>query len=415
MAVVHYIFDDTRSFNPPSHFLGLYSVDHPLLTRATKHVQSVLLASLEKQYPFKQAGHGKMFGVLIVEDQEQRPAVLYAFEGQMMGQWNIPGFVPPVFAANQEVEKDYSRYVLTNYLGERKSIAELSGVHRPFPGTGDCASTKLVNYANANGLKPIAITEFWWGAMPEDEVRHHGRAYCPCRGRCHPLMAFMLEGMEVEPKPDIVGKFNDSFPETVYEDDDLVVINKPHGMLSVPGKEHQDSVYQRIKTRYPKASGPLLVHRLDMSTSGLILIAKSLEMYRALQNQFVDRTVEKRYVAILSRVPEGKTGVVDLPVRVDLNDRPRQMVCYQYGKPSVSRWELVKQSQGRARVYFYPETGRTHQLRVHAAHIKGLNSPIVGDELYGDADVRLYLHAERLVFFHPGKNERMEILSSAPF
>jgi tRNA pseudouridine32 synthase/23S rRNA pseudouridine746 synthase len=192
-------------------------------------------------------------------------------------------------------------------------------------------------------------------------------------------------------------------------------VNKPAEFLSVPGKTIDDSVQTRIQLKYPNATGPLLVHRLDMSTSGIILIAKQKDIHESLQKQFLKRTVEKRYMALLDGYVKSSDGEISLPLRVDLEDRPRQLVCYEHGKHALTTYEVLERKNGRTRIHFYPHTGRTHQLRVHAAHSKGLNAPIIGDDLYGQKADRLHLHAEYLSFWHPITKERMEINCPAPF
>ena len=193
------------------------------------------------------------------------------------------------------------------------------------------------------------------------------------------------------------------------------MIHKPYEMLSVPGINIEDSVYSRIKEKYPNATGPLIVHRLDMATSGIMLIAKNKETHKYLQRQFIKRSIKKSYVALLDGVIEQDEGVIDLPLRVDLDDRPRQVVCYKYGKSCRTLWKVVERTAQHTRIHFYPITGRTHQLRVHAAHILGLNTPIVGDDLYGKKALRLYLHAEKLEIIHPKNKEKMTFKASANF
>ena len=202
---------------------------------------------------------------------------------------------------------------------------------------------------------------------------------------------------------------------TVFEDEHLLVINKPTEFLSVPGKTIQDSVWLRMKQRFPKATGPLIVHRLDMSTSGLMLIAKSKEIHKFLQKQFEKRTVKKRYVALLDGIIDKNEGAIDLPIRVDLDNRPQQLVCYKHGKSARTNWKVVKQIDEKTLIHFFPVTGRTHQLRVHAAHRDGLNTPIVGDDLYGLRGERLHLHAEVLEFEHPVSREWMRVEVVADF
>jgi tRNA pseudouridine32 synthase/23S rRNA pseudouridine746 synthase len=152
-----------------------------------------------------------------------------------------------------------------------------------------------------------------------------------------------------------------------------------------------------------------------MSTSGIMLIAKSTEVYKKLQQQFIKRSIKKRYVAMLDGVLPGEKGEINLPLRVDLDNRPNQLVCYEYGKKAITLWEIIERTATQTRVYFYPITGRTHQLRVHAAHQLGLNTPIVGDDLYGTKAHRLHLHAESITFIHPISKETLTIHCHAPF
>jgi tRNA pseudouridine32 synthase/23S rRNA pseudouridine746 synthase len=225
----------------------------------------------------------------------------------------------------------------------------------------------------------------------------------------------MLQGMRLDPNP-VLAEARQAPPvETVYEDEYLLVIYKPPGLLSVPGKTIRDSVQWRMQQAYPQATGPMTVHRLDMSTSGLMLIAKTEDMYKSLQQQFIRHTIKKYYVALLDGILDQDAGTIDLPLRVDLEDRPRQLVCYEYGKAARTRWLKIGEEAGRTRVHFFPVTGRTHQLRVHAAHHLGLNTPIVGDELYGRPGKRLHLHAEQLGFEHPVSGEWMTISRAADF
>ncbi len=311
----------------------------------------------------------------------------------------------------------FSAYELTNKGGETACLTDFFPDKRPPGGAGDCAGPKLVHYAVKQGLTPIALAEFWWGARPAGAIRHHAHYYPACRGKCQPILPFMLKGYDVSSRP-LLGEYleDNNAPHTVYEDEVILAVNKPCGLLSVPGKEIKDSVLTRLQTRYPEATGPLLVHRLDLATSGLLLVAKTREVHKALQRQFIKRTIEKRYVAVLSKKLLGDAqGVVELPLCVDVHDRPRHQVCFIHGKAAKTRWRVISLGKTTTRVYFYPVTGRTHQLRVHASHQKGLNAPIVGDELYGYKDQRLFLHAERLCFTHPLTGERLTLTVPAPF
>lgn len=312
-------------------------------------------------------------------------------------------------------QKLFDHYVFLNRFGEEKSIGEIFN-NNPPAGAGECAAPKLLHYAFKNKLKPIAMAEFWWGQSPASEVRKHKQFYPACKSKCEPiLMNHMLKGLKMETNPFEKDFDNIKSLEIIYEDDVMLAINKPAEFLSVPGKNITDSVFTRLKERYPNATGPLIVHRLDMSTSGIMLIAKNEETYVNLQKQFINRSVQKRYVAVLDGIVKQASGIIDLPLRVDLDDRPRQLVCYEHGKPAQTRWEVIQVKKKQTRVYFYPITGRTHQLRVHAAHQSGLQIPIVGDDLYGKKADRLHLHAESISFVHPVSREAITFTSAPQF
>jgi len=239
--------------------------------------------------------------------------------------------------------------------------------------------------------------------------------YPACNGKCKPILTHMLQGLEVEENPLIKKLQNDKEIEIIFEDEYLLVINKPNELLSVSGTEIKDSVYSRIKNKYPNATGPLLVHRLDMSTSGILLIAKTKEIHKKLQAQFINKTIQKRYIALLDGNLTEKEGLIKLPLKVDFFDRPKQMVCYEHGKKAITKWKYISSEKNKTKVFFYPITGRTHQLRMHAAHNEGLNKPIVGDDLYGKKNDRLYLHAEFIKFKHPVSLQEISFISNAPF
>ena len=314
--------------------------------------------------------------------------------------------------------KLFDKYQFKNAQDETLSAVEIFdnwSDSLPPAGTGECAAPKLLQYAYIHHLKPVAMAEFWWGQSPVSEIRKHKHFYPSCRSKCEPLLHHMLKGLVVDDNPLEALTTQGSNLETVYEDDALAIINKPANFLSVPGKGRADSVLNRMQQKYPNATGPLLVHRLDMSTSGLIVVAKTKEAHKVLQEQFQKRTVAKRYVALLQGNLPTDEGIVDLPLRVDVDDRPRQLVCRTYGKAAQTRWDVVERKDGMTRVNFNPVTGRTHQLRVHAAHHKGLNHPIVGDELYGTKADRLYLHAEEIRFRHPVTNKAITVTKKAEF
>jgi tRNA pseudouridine32 synthase/23S rRNA pseudouridine746 synthase len=259
------------------------------------------------------------------------------------------------------------------------------------------------------------MAEFWWGATSKDEMRQHKQFYPACRGKCQPILSHMLAGIEVEDNILLAESSMIEDPKILFEDEYLMVISKPAGLLSVPGKEIQDSVYIRILLKYPMLTGPLIVHRLDMDTSGLMLIAKNIKIYKALQAQFIQRKVKKRYLALLDGLIDYDNGIIELPLIEDYINRPRQMVSFEDGKKSITHFEVIERKDGRTLIHFYPKTGRTHQLRLHAAHHLGLNCPILGDDLYGKKDKRLYLHAAEIEFLHPFSNAILKIVDNANF
>lgn len=316
----------------------------------------------------------------------------------------------------------FAEFRILNARGEVRNLCELFA---PMPqlvppaGAGECAAPKLLQYAYLNGLRPVAMAEFWQGASPRGEVRHHGAFYPACNGKCKPILTHMLEGLAVDPNP--LTQITPAEPRILWEDSHIVVVDKPCGMLSVRGKSGVRSVEEWAKEHYAEASGPMIVHRLDQSTSGILLLAKDKATHKAMQEQFVIRTVSKQYTALLDGVIEPKSGRIDLCMKIDYDNRPRQMVAPD-GKRSITEYQVVAVEDGRTRVAFCPLTGRTHQLRLHSAHPEGLNTPIVGDDIYGHeqrADLsdghRLCLHASRLEFTHPHTQERIVIECKAEF
>lgn len=315
-------------------------------------------------------------------------------------------------------QKLFQQFNFLNAKGETKNLCaifEETVQKTPPAGAGECAAPKLLQYAYLSGLSPIAMAEFWWGESPKTEIRHHGYYYPSCRGKCEPILRHMLQGLDVEPAPSERYSLSQNMPEIFFEDQWLLVLHKPEGVLSVPGKSEEQSIYSLLRARYPEATGPLVVHRLDMATSGLLLAAKTQEVHRHLQAQFENRSIKKRYIALLDGILPEEEGVIDLPICPDYLDRPRQMVNEELGKTAITRYRVMDRKNGQTRIAFFPLTGRTHQLRVHAAHPLGLNCPIVGDELYGRKAERLYLHAEYLEFIHPVSGQRMVIEKKAEF
>ena len=298
----------------------------------------------------------------------------------------------------------------------------------PPAGSGECCEPKLLQYAFRHHLKPLQMAMFWWGESPKEEIRHHLQFYPACNGKCKPILRWML--------PEVSTMLNHASQpltlETLYEDRELAVICKPAGMLSVPGKEPGvTSVYSIMRRKYPEATGPLIVHRLDMATSGLMVIAKTEFAYHRLQEQFANHQIQKKYVAIVC-AKEGSIqpeGLLSLPLLPDYLDRPRQIVNHEQGKEAITEYKVLgnaennalgnKESEGNnqhLRIALYPQTGRTHQLRVHCAHREGLNAPILGDPLYGcEKASRLYLHAESIRFTHPLSGKEIFIERKADF
>lgn len=417
---------------------------HPLVVEAADKVKEEIAQHPEWK---EEIERGKMFGVLVCEDrtsshsegnkEQSGICFLAAFSGTLGGQTRHPYFVEPVYdlmeedsyfkqeeaaistlvrsGQKEQMEEGkqrsvllqrwlFSQYHFLNAKGESAEMQQLFGSTPPPSGTGDCCAPKLLQSAYRKGLKPICMGEFWMGQSPKNEIRVEGQFYPACSAKCKPLLRHMLTGLDVEPNPLL--KTIDEPLTIVYQDDDIVVVNKPSGMLAVPGKDALPNVQEEIRERFPHATGPLIVHRLDMDTSGLMVLALNEETYHNLQEQFVQHKVQKRYTALLEReLPVGQTGRIDLPICPDISDRPRQMVNYEYGKRSITEYKVVGNIHGQALVHLWPHTGRTHQLRVHMAHPSGLSNPIVGDRLYGTPGKRLCLHAEELAFFHPKTGE----------
>ena len=374
------------------------------------------------------ADNGKMFGVLITQCPSNPLAPYYflsAYSGLLAGRNDWDYFVPPVYDAQQPdgyfktKEREISmliksplpsegdrgrllsqdlqlwlfhQYQMLNARGERKDLVAIwqDYYDRPYQ----------------QGLQPVCMAEFWWGAPTKEELRQHLNYYPACRGKCKPILTWMLQGLEVDPDPELQGFKHVEIP-VVYEDDNMLVVDKPSGILSVPGRIDDYSVETVMHERYPDSS---VAHRLDMGTSGLLLVAKNGETYRSLQQQFVRHEVKKKYVALLERPGHG-AGTITLPLRPDPMNRPRQVVDIEHGKRAVTRYEFVNDRL----VALWPETGRTHQLRMHCAHPDGLCNPIVGDELYGTSGQRLCLHAAEIWFTHPVTHEEMHLNSPIPF
>ena len=288
----------------------------------------------------------------------------------------------------------FRQFVFLNALGEEKALPELFAPAIPPSGAGECCAPKLLQAAYKEGLQPLCMAEFWVGASPAGEIRHDGQFYPACNSKCRPILRHMLKGLNVEPNPLLAPCPLPPAPHIIYNNKELAVVSKPAGMLSVPGKEDLPSVQEAMRQRFPEATGPLIVHRLDMDTSGLMLIALTEEKYHELQQLFLERRIHKVYHALLEHeMPVGQEGDISLPLRPDIDDRPRQMVDTKHGKAAQTHYRVIENRGGHAFVELRPITGRTHQLRVHCAHPQGLNNPIIGDRLYGKPAERLMLHS----------------------
>jgi tRNA pseudouridine32 synthase/23S rRNA pseudouridine746 synthase len=452
---------------------------HPLCRQAAQAVTDYV----EREPSLRaDAERGKMLGVLIVEKNGQT-GFLAAYSGLLAGRNDWPFFVPPVFDAQQpdgyfkQHEREISaltaqikdaeaqpellaerkeqteaiaelrqqrkeqsealqlwlfqQYRLLNAHGERKDLVQIwrdyhtsPKIRQRFPlppgGTGDCCAPKLLQYAYEQDLRPVQIAEFWYGASPKGEVRHHGAFYPACRGKCKPILTHMLQGLPMD-ETSAARDLSEAL-RVLYADEAIIVISKPSGLLSVRGKTTVPSVETLLAQQYGRV---LMPHRLDMDTSGLMVVARTDDAYHHLQRQFLERAVSKTYVALLdlpapdaSVLPyeTGQRGTIDLPLRPDPLDRPRQVVDHEGGKPAVTDYEVTGQTaEGYLRLLLRPHTGRTHQLRMHCAHQEGLGRPILGDNLYGQKAARLYLHAQDLSFVHPVTARPMHFHKEADF
>ena len=465
----------TTDITPPERFTYPFCYEpHPLCILAAEEVKR----EIERIHP----SEGKMFGVLVVKQgdgsfvtsagvtKEPSPCFTFlaAYSGLLEGRNDWPYFVPPVYDAQQpdgyfktkereisltshlspltskKMSQDlqlwlFHQYQFLNARGEKKDLVEVwqdyhcsPRIRRKYPlppgGTGDCCAPKLLQYAYQNGLKPLCMAEFWLGPSPKSEIRHHGQFYPACRGKCKPVLTWMLQGLDVDPSPDEAG-FPHLGVEIVYEDESLAVLNKPSGMLSIPGRTEDYSVATWAQERWP---GSQPVHRLDMWTSGIIIIAKTNEVYQALQKQFTEHTVKKKYLAIVEGMPKEEHGIIDLPLLCDPMNRPRQVVDFERGKRAITEYRVLGSVTGGlffcyisgvtkepspcyTLLALWPHTGRTHQLRMHCAHPDGLGCPIMGDELYGTKADRLYLQAQAISFVHPATGKKMHFELPAAF
>ena len=431
-------------FPLPERFTNPFSYEpHPLCLMAAEEVRQELSRM--------QLTEGKMFGVLVVTQPDGSLAFLAAYSGLLEGKNDWPYFVPPVYDAQQpdgyfkthereisltshllpltskQLSQDlqlwlFRQYQMLNARGETKDLVEIWHDYHPSPrirrnfplppgGTGDCCAPKLLQYAYSHQLKPVCMAEFWWGESPKSLIRHHGQFYPACRGKCKPVLTWMLQGLDVDPETTVLPG-NDI--DIIYEDEVMAVLNKPAGMLSVPGKTEAPSVAAWAQERWP---GAMTVHRLDMQTSGLLLVTKTAEAYHQLQEQFTSRSVKKKYLAVVEGKPAEPHGIIDLPLSSDPLNRPLQMVDYEHGKRAITEYRVLStsddQQPAKTLLALWPHTGRTHQLRMHCAHPDGLGCPILGDELYGhkitgaSPAARLHLQAQAITFVHPTTAKRL--------
>lgn len=321
----------------------------------------------------------------------------------------------------------FDNFLLLNARGESRSLSDIfadTPLKVPPTGAGECCAPKLLQAAYLRGWHPVAMAEYWYGRPKGGEVRVHGKFYPACRGKCLPVLGWMLQGLEVEPPLDADRDAAKNFePAIICENEWFVVVDKPSGMLSVPGKSRAISVQQWLEGRYGADRGVKVAHRLDRDTSGLLIATFGPQSYKAMQSLFARRGVRKTYVADLDGDYESRglprTGRIELPLSADWLDRPRQRVDREAGKEAATDYEFIGVKEGRSRVMFFPRTGRTHQLRVHAASQEGLGIPIAGDPLYGrhaaPATDRLHLHAHKIEFTFPADGRTYAFTSPLPF
>ena len=439
---------------------------HPLAQEAAAAVISRVHDYMNAHPESELHRQGKMFGVLVYEG-----GYLAAFSAKLDGSYHHEGFVPPVYemetppvGTSREESRRLQQLLFANYRflnrsGSSKNLLELFAdippilppdeyFHKPSTskpstslppsGAGECCAPKLLQYAFAHGLEPVAMAEFWVGVPSHTEIRQEGVFYAPCSGKCVPILRHMLSGMEIDPSPETKqAQALCRQIEIIFEDEYLMVVNKPSGLLSVPGKGDEPSVASFLAVEHqPAYLQP--VHRLDQDTSGLLVLAKAPETYRVLQSYFQRRDILKRYEALirpntlssfhtfrsclqaknfhLSSFNFHLSSLISLPLLPNPYDRPRQMVDREHGKSAITRYAIREQREnGTFFIDFYPLTGRTHQLRVHAAHPDGLNAPILGDRLYGTPAERLFLHAAEITFLHPLTQEEMHFCIPSGF
>ena len=459
--LLHPLFVEGELVIPSRFTYPFLYTPHPLAIKASEKLKSYLHGKQEWK---EEISRGKMFGVLVVKapklstfnSQPSTVFALWAFSGLLDGKYLHDGFVPPVFnieTVNAYYNKEdaeicrmpdgeekslrsralqmwiFRQFNFLNAHGQSMNLCDIFDSETcriPPSGAGECCAPKLLQYAYSHHLQPVCMAEFWLGASPKGEIRYEGEYYPACQSKCKPILRHMLQGLEVDEHP-LIPMMREKAKEmrVIYDDDALLAVYKPSGMLSVRGNVDAPSVESIIQEKYPDVSGPLIVHRLDMDTSGIMLIAKNKDVHKALQTQFFRHEIQKRYIALLDGIVADDKGTISLPLSPDHQDRPRQMVNHEHGKPAITNYEVLERHDGRTLVAFYPQTGRTHQLRIHAASPEGLDCPIIGDRLYAhqnplNADYStptgrsLCLHAESIDFTHPTTGERIHLHVPAP-
>ncbi len=446
---------------------------HPLAIQAATQLKAHL--ATQPQWA-DEICRGKMFGVLVVTPRHSPTSplassvsplassasplfFLAAFSGLLDGCNHHPGFVTPIFdkhgadryfqneeaLISQMPDSDakslrsrnlqlwlFNQYHILNALGQERTITHIFGGDEtcriPPSGAGECCAPKLLQYAYSHNLHPLCMAEFWMGTSPRGELRYDGTYYPACQSKCKPILRHMLQGLDVEENPLLpILRQRAKEMRIIYDDPYIIAVDKPAGMLAVRGNIDAPSVESEIERICisEASTSPIPIHRLDMDTSGIMLIAKDKETHKELQMQFYRHIIKKRYLAWLEGDVANDSGVIDLPLAPNYLDRPRQMTDRLHGKPATTRYEVLQRTPGHTLVAFYPETGRTHQLRVHAASPEGLGCPIVGDRLYSPSDivsntpmhqteVRLMLHAQSISFIHPHTGEKMKLTSPLP-
>lgn len=410
--------------------------------------------------PFPSPRPSSVVGVFPTDTSAPSPSphlfFLAAFSGLLDGRNQQPGFVPPIYDLQHpdtyfqqedaaislmpggEAKSQRSRrlqlwlfgqYRVLNAQGQTRTLTDIfdhETCRIPPSGAGDCCAPKLLQYAYSHNLQPLCMAEFWLGQSPRGEIRYDGDYYPACQSKCKPILRHMLQCLDVDENPLLpLLRERATHMRIIYDDPYILAVDKPAGMLAVRGNIDAPSVESIIQESDISNSGsPLIAHRLDMDTSGIMLIAKNSDIYRELQVQFYRHIVRKRYIALLDGIVPTDSGTICIPLSPNALDRPRQMVNHQHGKTAITHYEVLERIDGRTLVAFYPETGRTHQLRVHAASPEGLGTPIVGDRLYSPGGMqrnpmqlptnRMMLHAQTIDFIHPHTGQPMTLTAPIP-